>query len=146
MNRRTACTAVFALLASPRVIRAQVGGRKARIGFLAEAVLDQNAQRAAVEPFRRGLRELGYVEGQNIVIEFRSADGKYERLRELADELLHDLCGEAITAKPAQRLHTASTHSCHTPFSVEHSPSVQGDIGAATLHCMTSSARSSCDC
>jgi len=39
--------------------------------------------------FRAGLRERGYVEGQNIVFEFRSADGKPERLRGLADELVH---------------------------------------------------------
>ena len=79
---------MFALLASPQVIRAQVVGRKARIGLLAEPAPDQAVQRAVVEPLRQGLRELGYVEGQNIVIEFRWADGKFERLRELADELL----------------------------------------------------------
>ena len=39
--------------------------------------------------FRAGLRERGYIEGQNIVFEFRSADGKPERLRGLADELVH---------------------------------------------------------
>jgi predicted ABC-class ATPase len=45
-------------------------------------------QRSVVASFRQGLRELGYAEDRNIVIEFRSADGKYERLRELADGLL----------------------------------------------------------
>jgi putative ABC transport system substrate-binding protein len=104
MNRRTACPAVFALLASPQGIRAQVVGRKARIGFLAEAALDPVVQRSVVEPFRQGLRELGYVEGKNIVIEFRSADGKYDRLRELADELLQLQLDVLVAAWPATAL------------------------------------------
>ena len=95
---------MFALLASPQVIRAQVVGRKARIGFLAEPPLDHVVQRAVVEPFRQGLRELGYVEGQNIVIEFRWADGKYERLRELADELLRLQLDVLVAAFPAPAL------------------------------------------
>src|SRR5438046_8327854 len=104
MNRRTACTAVFALAASPQVMRAQVVGRKARIGFLAEPPPDQFMQRAVVEPFRQGLRELGYAEGRNIVIEFRWADGKYERLRELADELLRLDLDVLVAVFPAPAL------------------------------------------
>ena len=88
MNRRTACTAVFAVSASPRAIRAQVVGRKARVGILVETHLDRFIQDAVLDPFRQGLRELGYAEGHNIVIEFRSAQGKHERLGELAKELL----------------------------------------------------------
>ena len=42
----------------------------------------------AIEAFRQGLRDLGYVEGRNIVIEYRWAEGKPERMRELADELV----------------------------------------------------------
>ena len=95
---------MFALLASPQVIRAQVVVRKARIGFLTEPSLDHVVQRAIFEPFRQGLRELGYVEGQNIVIEFRSADGKYERLRELADELLQLQLDVLVAAWPAPAL------------------------------------------
>jgi len=104
MNRRTGCTAVFALLASPQVIRAQVVGRKARIGFLADMPLDPVVQRAVVEPFRQGLRELGYAEGQNIAIEFRSADGKHERLPELANELLQLQLDVLVAAFPAPAL------------------------------------------
>ena len=57
-----------------------------RIGFLwdsPDAFLD------ALEAFRQGLHELGYVEGRNITIEYRWAEGKPERMRELAEELVH---------------------------------------------------------
>jgi len=104
MNRRSACTAVFALSVSPQIIRAQDVGRKARIGFLAEPSLDHVIQRTVVEPFRQGLRELGYAEGQNIVIEFRWADGKYGRLPELANELLQLQLDVLVTAFPAPAL------------------------------------------
>ncbi|MFL5135800.1 MAG: ABC transporter substrate-binding protein [Microvirga sp.] len=52
----------------------------ARVGFLASGSLE-------AEPFRQGLYELGYIEGQNIVIEYRAADGNIERLPGLATEL-----------------------------------------------------------
>jgi len=87
MRRRTACSALVFLPASPGLL-AQGPARKARIGFLTEAPLDSVWQRAALEPFRRGLRELGYIEGQNTVLEIRSADGKKEGLKPLMSELL----------------------------------------------------------
>ena len=51
-------------------------------------LLTANETRAALEAFRRGLRERGYVEGQNIIIEYRAADGSVERLDALARELV----------------------------------------------------------
>jgi putative ABC transport system substrate-binding protein len=57
-----------------------------RIGYLAGANLSASANR--IEPFRQGLRELGYIEGKNIIIEYRSADGKLARLPALAAELV----------------------------------------------------------
>jgi putative ABC transport system substrate-binding protein len=110
MRRRTSCAALVILAASPSV-GAQAVGRKARVGFLTEAPLDEVWQRGALEPFRRGLRELGYIEGQNIVLEIRSAEGKGERLQPLMSELLQlklDVLvaafqGAAITAKNATR-------------------------------------------
>jgi len=58
-----------------------------RIGYLDAVSLSVNA--APVEAFRQGLRTLGYVEGKNIFIEWRSADGKLDRLPALAAELVH---------------------------------------------------------
>ena len=83
MRRRTACSAFVLGAASPAVL-AQIVGRQARIGFLIE-VLDPFWQRAALEPLRRGLRELGYIEGENMVFEIRSARGQ-KRAPEAADE------------------------------------------------------------
>ena len=72
-------------LAAPFAVRAQQQ-RVYRIGFLGNstAALEANL----VGPFREGLRDLGYVEGRNIVIEFRWAEGKYERFPELIAELV----------------------------------------------------------
>ena len=57
-----------------------------RVGFLASASLDPLQSRVAA--FQQGLRELGYVEGKDLAIEYRYADGNYPRLPELAAELV----------------------------------------------------------
>src|SRR6476646_2634076 len=57
-----------------------------RIGFLIGSSPSANAAR--IEAFRQGLRELGYVEGKNIFIEWRSVEGKSDRLASLAAELV----------------------------------------------------------
>ena len=69
-----------------------------RIGFLAAA--SPSAISARVEAFRQGLRELGYVEGKNIVIEWRSAEGKLDRLPELAAELVRLKVDVIVTGGP----------------------------------------------
>ncbi len=76
----------LALLASPLAVRAQPAGKVYRVGFLGNstAALEANL----VGPFREGLRDLGYVEGRNVQIEYRWADGKYERFPELVAELV----------------------------------------------------------
>src|SRR5262244_883865 len=74
---------VFALCVSAP---AQQPARIPRIGILAGASASNVSPR--VEAFRQRLRELGYVEGKNIVIEYRYAEGKRERLPNLAAELV----------------------------------------------------------
>jgi putative ABC transport system substrate-binding protein len=69
-------------LVAPFVAKAQELGKVARIGVLA------SSSSPFVEAFRQGLRELGYVEGRNIVIEFRSYEGREERLPGLAADLV----------------------------------------------------------
>jgi putative tryptophan/tyrosine transport system substrate-binding protein len=70
-----------------------------RIGFLGATYRSTNAAR--IEAFRQGLRELGYVEGKNIVIEYRWAEGKTERLPDLAAELVRLKVDIIVTAGPA---------------------------------------------
>jgi putative ABC transport system substrate-binding protein len=70
-----------------------------RIGYLAAASLSANAART--EAFRQGLRELGYVEGKNIVIEWRYAEGKRDRLPALAAELVRLNVEVIVTAGPS---------------------------------------------
>jgi len=86
MDRRTflAVAAAGSFIAMPAVARAQQVGRIHHIGFLAPG----SGPGAGVEAFREGLRDLGYVEGRNLIIEYRWAAGKVERLPELAAELV----------------------------------------------------------
>src|SRR5262245_17114690 len=71
-------TLVLGLLAVPLVVAAQCG-KVPRIG-LVSTFSSEHPQRELADAFRRGLRELGYVEGQNIVFESRFAQGRTERL------------------------------------------------------------------
>jgi putative tryptophan/tyrosine transport system substrate-binding protein len=81
----TSVILALALLAAPLVVEAQQGGKVRRIGLL--TISSEQPQRELADAFRRGLAELGYVEGQNIVIEHRSAQGRVERFPDLFAEL-----------------------------------------------------------
>ena len=85
MERRAFLTGTGALLlAAPLAAEAQETGKAARIGMLRQgSPPDPN-----VEAFKQGLRELGYVEGRNISIEYRWAEGRDERLPGLAADLV----------------------------------------------------------
>ena len=79
-------TLVLALTMCGAVAAAQQPARIHRIGILSPA--SASIVSARVEAFRQRLRELGYVEGKNIVIEYRYAEGKHERVPDLAAELV----------------------------------------------------------
>jgi putative ABC transport system substrate-binding protein len=85
VRRRQFLIVAGALLAAPLAAEAQRAAKVPRIGFLGNstAALEANL----VGPFREGLRDLGYVEGQNVLIEYRWAEGKYERFPTLIGEL-----------------------------------------------------------
>src|SRR5436309_11739452 len=87
MNRNfVACLLGAFLFALCLPAEAQQPKKVSRIGFIVGA--SPSASLARTEAFRQGLRELGYVEGKNIVIEWRYADGKSDRLPALATELI----------------------------------------------------------
>jgi putative tryptophan/tyrosine transport system substrate-binding protein len=72
--------------ASVHLGEAQQTGKVPRIGFL--GATSPSVESARIEAFRQGLRELGYAEGKNIVIEWRWAEGKFDRLPDLAADLV----------------------------------------------------------
>jgi putative ABC transport system substrate-binding protein len=92
------CAALCAMLLafSFRLEAQQPGGKIPRIGFLGNstAALEENL----IEPFRDGLHNLGYVEGRNLLIEYRWADGKYERFPALIAELVARKVDVIVTA------------------------------------------------
>jgi len=77
------CVMLFALCSVGETQSAKIP----HIGFLLD--VPASTLTARIEAFQQGLRELGYVEGKNIVIEWREASGNFDRARELADELVH---------------------------------------------------------
>ena len=83
--RREFLIAAGALLATPLAADAQQAAKVARIGYLS-ANLDASPHLR--DAFLQGLRDLGYVEGRNVVIEYRDAEAKLERLPALAAELV----------------------------------------------------------
>jgi ABC-type uncharacterized transport system substrate-binding protein len=86
MDRRTFIGLLGGLLAAPLPAKAQQARKVYRIGILEPIPAAQNS--VNLDALRKGLRELGYVEGQNLIIEYRSADGHAERFPDLAAELL----------------------------------------------------------
>ena len=89
------CTMLFALSLSAE---AQQPTKIPRIGYLLGASLSASSTRT--EAFRQGLRDFGYVEGNNIIIEWRSAEGKFDRLPALAAELVRLKVDVIVTAGP----------------------------------------------
>jgi len=88
IDRRTFIAAVAGeILSGSRLAGAQGAGKVYRIGMLEAVPETQN--RSNLDAFRRGLRDLGYVEGRNLIIEYRAADGHAERFPDLASELVH---------------------------------------------------------
>ena len=85
MDRRDTVLALLALGAAPLAAEAQQAAKVARIGYLSANLADNPHLRDA---FLQGLRDLGYVEGRNVMIEYRGAEGMVERVPALAVELV----------------------------------------------------------
>jgi ABC-type uncharacterized transport system substrate-binding protein len=97
MDRRAFLAGAAALLAAPLAGEAQPAGKVWRIGF----VRGSAPPAAEIEAFRQGLRELGYVEGKNIGILFRWAEGRDERLPALVADLIRLNVDLIVSSAPA---------------------------------------------
>ncbi len=86
MKRRDLAMLIGGALAWPLAARAQSAAKPARIGFIVFGALDSPESRFVLNAFREGLRERGHVEGRNLVIEYRWAEGNPERLQQHAEE------------------------------------------------------------
>ena len=100
MNRRTFLAGTGAvLLAAPLAAETQQTGKIFRIGFLSPGY-PGSRNRFRLGALQQGLRDLGFVEGENISIETRWAEGKYERLPGLAAELVRLKVNVIVTYSP----------------------------------------------
>jgi putative ABC transport system substrate-binding protein len=122
-----AATIALAVLGAPLPVQAQ---RQARIGYLSP--LSAGADAAQLEAFRQGLRALGRVEGQDIVIETRHADTRFERLPDLAAELARPKVDVIVTSvTPAVRAVQQATRTI--PVVMAFSADPVGDRFVANL-------------
>ena len=124
----------IALLGSvwPVSALAQQTARVPRIGFITTGSIELAETRSSIAAFRQGLRELGYVEGQNIVIEIRAADSKVERFPALAKELV-DLGVDVIVASNSLSGRAAKHATTTIPIVVPVMGDPVGDGLVATL-------------
>jgi putative ABC transport system substrate-binding protein len=90
---------VIAVLGGAAIVEAQQPRKIHRIGYL--GATSPAATSARVEAFRQGLKELGYIEGKNIASEYRWAEGKFDRLPDLAAELVRLKVDVIVTGGPA---------------------------------------------
>ena len=118
------------LLALYFSVEAQQPTKVPRIGYLGGVSLSANTARH--DAFRQGLRELHYVEGKNIVIDWRSADGKLERLPALAAEMVH-LQLDVIVTSGATATRAVKEATKTIPIVMTNDPDPVGDGIIASL-------------
>ncbi len=128
MNRRRTLLALLAIFASPAGF-AQKTGKVYRIGYISPP--RESGARAFVTAFREGLRQFGYVEGKNVVIDFRFADDDLSRLPALAAELVR-LNPDVIVASsvPGVRAVKEATNSIPIVIGAVYDPVGQGFVAS----------------
>jgi len=116
----------LSLTLAPLATKAQQAAKTPRVGYLSPT-----SAPAFEDAFRQRLRELGYVEGRNIAIEYRWAEGKYERLPELAAELVR-LRVEVILAVSNAAVHAAKSATRTIPivFTLVTDPVASGYVAS----------------
>jgi putative tryptophan/tyrosine transport system substrate-binding protein len=118
------------ILAAANLAQAQQPTKVPRIGYLSGPSPSTSANRR--QAFRQGLRELGYVEGKNIVIEYRYAEGKFDRLPALAAELVGLKVDIIVTSGP-QTTRPAKQATSTIPIVMGQDPDPVGNGFVASL-------------
>jgi putative ABC transport system substrate-binding protein len=118
MRRRAVISTIAAAAGWPFAARAQQSTPV--IGFLNGSSPEGYAPRVAT--FRQGLKESGYVEGQNVAIEYRWAEGHYDRLREMAADLVRRQVSVIVANTPANLAAKAATGSIPIVFTTSADP------------------------
>jgi putative ABC transport system substrate-binding protein len=126
-SRLTLCALLFALCVPAR---AQQPKGMPRIGWLGAG--SSPSQLPRTEAFRQGLRELGYVEGKNIVVEYRHAEGKYDHLPVLVAELVR-LKVDVIVTGGGPATHAAKQATSTIPIVMSNDPDPVADGIVASL-------------
>jgi putative tryptophan/tyrosine transport system substrate-binding protein len=129
MDRRAFVSGItLGLLAAPLAAEAQQATKIHRIGFLSPS---SSADPSILDAFREGLREVGYVEGQNITIASRWAEGKYDRLPGLAAQLVGLKVDIIVaTAVPAIRAAKEATRTIPIIMAVVVDPMATGLVAS----------------
>jgi putative ABC transport system substrate-binding protein len=123
-------TLTLSLLAAPLAAGAQQAGQVARVGYLAFSPITPG-QAPSLEAFRQGLRALGWVEGQNLVIETRSGEDRYERYADLVTELVSLKVDVIVTSvAPAIQAAKHTTETIPIVFVTLADPEVLGFVAS----------------
>jgi putative tryptophan/tyrosine transport system substrate-binding protein len=131
IGRRELITALgSAAVALPLAARAQQPEMQV-IGFLNSRAPGENS--TLMTPFQQGLKEAGYVEGQNLTVEYRWADEKYDRLPAMAADLVGRRVAVIVANGPAVRPAKAATSTIPIVFVVGFDPLAFGLVGAKRL-------------
>ena len=113
LRRRCVLAIAASWLGRPVAAVAQATARPYRIGFLSGGA--ESASAALIAAFRDGLRDLGWAEGRNIVVEWRFAEGRNERLPDLAAGLVRDKV-DVIVAQPYSAVRAARQATATIPI------------------------------
>jgi ABC-type uncharacterized transport system substrate-binding protein len=130
MRRRDFIAGIVVSISMPLAARAQQSAMPV-IGFLHGGSADPNLNGPLVQPFREGLAQFGYVEGRNLAIEFRWAEGHYDRLAELAADLVRrQVAVIAAFSPPAVQAAQAATATIPIVFESGNDPIKAGLVAS----------------
>ena len=124
-------TRTLSMLTAPLAAGAQQAGKVARVGYLAASPITPERPHSGLAALRQGRRELGWVEGQNLVIETRSGEDKYEQYVDLATELVRRKVDVIVTGvAPAIQAAKHATETIPIVFVPLADPEVLGFVAS----------------